>query len=296
MSDFVIISDSTSDLSAELREKYAIEYLKMGFHSEERDFEASLDWEDISPERFYTSMEEGVFYKTSQVPVSSISDCFRKHLQGGRDVLYIACSSALSGSINSACVIAEGLKSEFPNNAAYCFDSLISGMGQGLMAIKAAKLRESGASAKEAFEWLSANRMKFNQCGTTDSLEYLRRAGRVKASSAFFGNIFAVKPIVISDPTGQNLAVKKIKGRRNSFTAIVDYIETYIENPDGQTIYVGHANCPQDAELLKQLITERFPKTSVGINTIGPIVGASVGPGTVITYYFGAEKTKQVTA
>ena len=95
--------------------------------------------------------------------------------------------------------VAKELADEYPNNTVFCVDSLISSLGQGSLAIKASELRAEGKTAVETADFLISNRLKFNQFGTADTLEYLRRAGRVKASKAFFGNLFGVKPIIISD-------------------------------------------------------------------------------------------------
>ncbi|MBP3413710.1 MAG: DegV family protein [Clostridia bacterium] len=294
MSDFIILTDSTSDLNAQLREKYAIDYFKMQFSSSERTYDASLDWEDISPSDFYNAMRNGTSFTTVQVSLQSYTNKFRQYLSQGMDILYIGCSSALSGSVTSSYIIRDQLKTEFPNNRIYCFDSLISGMGQGMMAIRAAQMKAEGKTVEEVYNWLCENVMKHNQMGSTECLEYLKKSGRIKASSAFFGDLFAVKPLIISDTNGQNLAIRKVKGRKNALSAMVNHIAQYIEAPESQTIYIGHADSEADAMLVRDLVLERFPGTKVETNIIGPIVGASVGPGTIIAYYYGKEKSTQM--
>ena len=125
MSTFDIITDSTSDLSLELRSKFDIDYCKMEFSAEDKTYHASLDWDEISYKTFYDSMRQGKRYKTVQVPVKTFDDVFRKHLENGNDILYIACSSGLSGSYNAAKVYVEELKSDFPGRKIVCIDSLI---------------------------------------------------------------------------------------------------------------------------------------------------------------------------
>ena len=141
---FSIITDSTSDLSLEFREKYGIDYCKMEFSEGDTNYHASLDWDEISFKEFYGSMRQGKRYKTVQVPVKTFDEKFREHLEKGNDILYIACSSGLSGSINTARVISEELRSAYPGRKIVCIDSLISGMGQGSMAIKAAEMQQEG--------------------------------------------------------------------------------------------------------------------------------------------------------
>ena len=294
MSSFDIITDSTSDLSLALREKYSIDYCLMEFSEGEKNYRASLDWTDISYKDFYGSMRQGKRYKTVQVPVKTFDEKFREHLEQGKDVLYIACSSGLSGSVNTAKVMSEELKSSYPDRKIICIDSLISGMGQGSMAIKAAKMRDEGKSIEETASWIEENKLFFNQYGTVESLDYLKAAGRVTASSAFFGNLFAVKPILISDLEGHNLAVKKVKGRKSSLEELAVMTAKYIVDPADQTIYIGHADDEEAANTVAGKMKELIPGANTELYVIGPIVGASVGPGTIIVFYNGKNKKEQL--
>lgn len=294
MSTFDIITDSTSDLSLELRSKFDIDYCKMEFSAEDKTYHASLDWDEISYKTFYDSMRQGKRYKTVQVPVKTFDDVFRKHLENGNDILYIACSSGLSGSYNAAKVYVEELKSDFPGRKIVCIDSLISGMGQGSMAILAAQMKAEGKSLDETAAWIEENKLFFNQYGSTESLEYLKAAGRVTASSAFFGNLFSVKPILISDLEGHNLAVKKVKGRASSLNELAAMTAKYITTPLEQTIYIGHADDEAAAKTVADKIKELIPGASTELYVIGPIVGASVGPGTIIVFYRGKNKKEQL--
>ena len=126
--------------------------------------------------------------------------------------------------------------------------------------------------------------------GYPGSLDYLRRAGRVKASSAFFGNLFGVKPIIISDRKGNNYALKKVKGTANARNAVAELaVEAVTEASD--TLYIVHADCPEEAEAIKNAILSRHSFKEIRTGIIGPIVGASVGPGMVGAFVFGKEVT-----
>lgn len=288
---FTIIADSTSDLNKELRDRYEIDYVTMNYVLDGVEYPASLDWESHSPKEFYDLMRQGKRITTTQVPRELFYDKFSANLKDGKDVIYIACSSALSGSYNLATVVAKELADEYPNNTVFCVDSLISSLGQGSLAIKASELRSEGKTAAETADFLISNRLKFNQFGTADTLEYLRRAGRVKASKAFFGNLFGVKPIIISDVNGQNYAYKKTKGSLNAKIAIAEDIAAAVENPQDQILYISHGDDITSAEQLKEIILERAAFKGVHIDHIGPIVGSCVGPGTIISFCYGKEVT-----
>ena len=124
---------------------------------------------------------------------------------------------------------------------------------------------------------------------TVHSLDALKRAGRVKATAAFFGNLFGVKPIIISDADGNNVPVKKVKGRENSLAELVELTKEAIIAPEEQTIYVAHADCEDEAKKLCEDIKKAIPCKGVHLCYIGPIIGASIGPGAVAIFSKGKE-------
>ena len=291
MNEFVIFGDSTCDLVKEQRERYGIEYFRMNYVLDGREYPASLDWESISSKEFYDAMRSGKRITTTQVPSESYEERFTECAKAGKDVIYIGCSSALSGSVNLAKVIAKGVEESYPGIKIFCIDALNSSFGQGIMLMWASDLRSQGKSAAETADFIEANKLRVSQCGTVGKLDYLRRAGRVTASSAFFGNVIGIKPIIISDALGQNLAIKKIKGAQAAKEEIASYQAEQIEDAADQTIYISHADDIESAEALAKVIKEKTGCRDIFIGTIGPIVGASVGPGTIISYCVGKEVT-----
>lgn len=291
MKNFAIIGDSTADLYMDLRQEYDIDYVQMNYVVDGVEYPASLDWENHSSKEFYDIMRSGKRILTTQVPREVYENKFSDYLKQGKDIIYIACSSALSGSVNLAKIIADELKEKFPENNIFCIDSLCSSLGQGYMLLKASMLRKSGMDAAEVAEYIEKNKLKVNQFGSADNLEYLRRAGRVKASSAFFGNMFGIKPIIISDRLGQNYAIEKVKGSINAKVKIAQHISEAVEDEGMDCLYISHADCLKEAEILRDKILEIVPFKNVIIGTIGPIVGSCVGPGTLITFCYGKEVT-----
>ena len=291
MYPFVILTDSTADLDRETREQYGIEYVAMRYVVDEREYVASLDWETHDPRTFYDMMRNGTRITTTQVPREVYLEKFTEILEAGRDVVYLSCSSALSGSINVASVVAGEVMERYPGRRVFCVDSLISSLGQGGLAILAAQRRDEGMDAAQVAQWLEQNRLRMNQCGYCDSLEYLRRAGRVTASSAFFGNLLGVRPLLISDALGQNLAVKKAKGAVNARKETALLLKEQVIDPEGQSLYISHADDLPAAEALRDAILKEIPFGRCHIGTIGPIVGSSVGPGTLIAFCMGKEVT-----
>lgn len=290
MRDFVIFGDSTCDLDLTLRQQYNIDYIAMNYIVDDQEYPASLDWESHGVQSFYDLMRQGKRVFTTQVPQNVLQERFRSVLESGKDVLYIACSSALSASVKAAQLVGQELEAQYPGSAVCCVDSLISSLGQGYLLMEASRKRDQGMDARQTAAYIESIRLRVNQCGTVASLEYLRRAGRVKASKAFFGNLFGVKPLIISDIRGQNYAFKKAKGNANARAAIAEHIVDAAQGVYDE-LYLTHADCSEEIELLKQEILARAPFRNVTVGYIGPIVGASVGPGTVIAFVFGKEVT-----
>ena len=286
-----IITDSCSDLTPELMERYHIDYAKMNTVYEGKTAQADLAWTAEDVHKFYDIMRGGGRITTTQVPREVYLEKFTEILEAGRDVVYLACSSALSGSINVAAVVAGEVMERYPGRRVFCVDSLISSLGQGGLAILAAQRRDEGMDAAQVAQWLEQNRLRMNQCGYCDSLEYLRRAGRVTASSAFFGNLLGVRPLLISDALGQNLAVKKAKGAVNARKETALLLKEQVIDPEGQCLYISHADDLPAAEALRDAILKEIPFGRCHIGTIGPIVGSSVGPGTLIAFCMGKEVT-----
>lgn len=288
MKDFIVLTDSTSDLNLEMRKQFNIEYVPMQYIIDGVEYKASLDWESHEPKEYYDLMRNGSRVFTTQILRDTYYEAFHNAIAAGKDLVYISCSSALSASINVARLVAQELSEQYPDAGIYCIDSLISSLGQGFLAMEASRKRDAGLSAAETAAYIESIKLCVNQCGTVASLEYLRRAGRVKASKAFFGNLFGVKPLIISDRKGQNYAYKKAKGAANARIGIAEHI---VEAANGvyDELLVTHADCQEDAELLVAEILRQAPFKKVTVNTIGPIVGASVGPGTVIAFCLGKE-------
>lgn len=283
-----ILTDSCSDLTKELRDKYSIEYVKMNTVHNEKETPASLDWEYFSAKELYDIMRGGERVTTTQVPAQEFTEMFTKLTKEGYDVIYIACSGVLSGSVNTGIMVAKEIMAKNPEAKIVCIDPKISCMGEGFIVVKAAELVAEGKTIDEVVAYIEENKLRMNQFATVNTLDYLKRAGRVKASSAFFGNLFGVKPIIISDVNGQNTAIKKVKGRLASLDEIVNLLAEAMQGEEDRRVFVGHADCPQEeVDYLVNKVKEVIGTDEITVNYIGPIIGASIGPGAVVVYGWG---------
>ncbi len=292
MRNIKIITDSCSDLSAELLAKYDIDYAKMATVLDGVESPALLEWTKDDVHAFYDTMRAGKRITTTQVPVDEFNRIFTEYLDKGCDIVYIGCSSTLSGSINTGRLTAKKLLDNYPDAKISCIDSLNACYGEGILAIKAAEMAADGKGVDDITQEINAMRKNVNQFATVHTLDYLKRAGRVSASSAFFGNLMGVKPILISDTRGMNVAIKKSRGRAKSFDDITALLKEAVIKPEEQTIYLAHADCSEDdLNKLYEKIKAEIPCRDIHIGYIGPIIGATVGPECIGVWCCGQEVT-----
>ena len=290
-----VIADSCSDLNVEQLNKYDIDFAKMSTSCDGVESVATLSWTEDEVHDLYNTMRDGKRIITAQVSVEEFQRIFEEYLKQDMDIVYIGCSSKQSGSVNTGFVTAKKLMEKYEGSTIICIDSLNASMGEGMLAIEAAKMANDGASAKEIEAHILSIRKKVNQYVTVHSLDALKRAGRVKGSAAFFGNLMGVKPIIIADANGDQAAYKKVKGRQKSFEEIVAMLKASIIEPENQVIYLTHADCAkEEIEGLVELIKKEIPCRDVEVGYIGPIIGASIGPDAVGIWGFGQEVTYKI--
>ena len=291
MAKYQIFTDSSCDLSPELRKQFGLEYFYFGLVVDGVEYRADLDWKDYSQEEFYGWLSQGKKVKTTQVSMEEVMTRVRPYFEKGVDIIYIGCSSALTGSMNLFELAKQELMEEFPNRKMIGVDSLAASCTLGMMVLDAARQQQKGLSIEELQQWVLDNRFFYNQFATVDTLTYLKEAGRIKGSAAFFGNIFGVKPIFISDRKGNNLTVNKVKGTKASLNELFEGVKNAFVPGETTEVFIGQGMAMERAEGLKKRIEEEL-KVKATIEWIGPIVGTTCGPGIIATFCRGKEVTR----
>ncbi len=286
-----ILTDSCSDMPKEIREQYGIDYVKMNTVYQGKETPASLDFEYYTPKELYDTMRNGGRVTTTQVPVDEFERAFTKYLSEGKDVVYIGCALKQSSSVNTGTVVAKRLLEKEPEAKIFCVDAMNACFGEALLAMRAAEYRDQGMTAEEIHEKILGDRNFVNEYCTVHTLDYMKRAGRVTASKAFFGNLFGVKPIIIADAVGAQVGYKKAKGRQTSMQEIVNLLKETITDPEKQTVYVLHGDCQEEADELAKMVKEAIPCKDTYTTYIGPIIGASLGPDALALFAWGKEIT-----
>ena len=294
MRKYVVLTDSGCDLEKDFRDQYKIDYLPMHIALDGVSYEADLDWNHHPAKEYYQIMRDGKRFTSSLVNFSQFTAAFEEYAKQGVDVLYVGTSSRISSSVIEAKKAADQFLKEHPDMKIYCVDSLRSCFALGMLVIRACELRDEGKPIEENYAWLEENKNTVNMVGTVDKLTWLRLAGRVSATKAFFGALFNVKPIIIADAIGQNFAVEKVKGRRNSLLRLAEKAkESFIDVPY-QRLFICHADCYDEAEELKNMVYEALGRNDlpVYIGWVGPGVGSAVGPGMIAVFCYGKKVTE----
>ena len=291
MSDFVIIPDSSSDLTADLRARFDIpDYIRGILYSPDGTSElANMDWENRTPKEFYDSMKgRNVLYKTACPPGEEIIEKYEKHLKAGRDIISPVLSTALSATYNDCVQVSKELLKKYPERKIVIVDSLRYSTSLALLVISAAIKKQEGASFEEVVEYLETEKYRIHQMGTMDDLFFLVKTGRVSGFKAFFGSMVGLNVLADFNEKGLSEPIAKFKGKKDAFKAILEYIDKTVENPGSQIMFIAHSNREEAAKLLAEQVKERFAPKELIITEVGVSCGASIGPGLCAVFYKGA--------
>ena len=293
MSKFIIFTDTASDLNKETREKFGVQYYQMGLVIDGRNTVADLDWGEFSSDEFYKMLEDHHKIKTTLITVETIVKDSKPWLEKGYDILYLGCSTALTGSLNSYNLAKEVLLEEFPARRMEASQTYLASAGLGLLVKDAATRQKEGKSIDEVMKWVEDNRFFYNQFCTVDTLYYLKENGRISGSKAFFGNLLGVKPIFISDRKGNNLVTEKAKGTKASLETLVQRTIENIDIKKDSRVVIMHSVCPDRVEIIKKrLIEELGESIQIEVGVLGPIIGGTTGPNTIAVFFYGREVTR----
>ena len=187
MRDFVIMTDSCCDLTAQMADELGLVVLPLQLLIGEETFSNYLDGREIGFKEFYDRVRGGAMPTTSAVSVGSFEDAMRAVLSEGKDILCLNFSSARSTTYQSATIAAETMREEFPEASVRVLDTLSASVGQGLLLYLCVQQKAEGKSMDEVYEYAQSMVPHMAHWVTVDDLNHLKRGGRISASTAFFG-------------------------------------------------------------------------------------------------------------
>lgn len=287
---FVIVTDSCANLPEDMIEQYNLSIIPLCFHVGDREMKSYEKGKKTDFKQFYDMMRKKEMITTSLVDPDRFASEFSAILEQGEDVLYIGFSSALSGTYQSSTIAADMCREKYPERTIITVDSLAASCGQGLLALYAAMLRDEGKSISEVAAWVEENKLRSCHWFTVDDLFFLNRGGRVSITSAVFGSILQIKPVMYVSDEGKLCVSSKARGRKQAIATLVSNMEKSVEDPQKQIVLIAHADCEEDAQHMAKLVREKMSVKDIVIHYLDPVIGVHAGPGTLALFFMGASR------
>lgn len=290
MNEYVIVTDSSADLDAAEVKELELQVIPLKFTLNGVTYSDYPDNRDMDPHEFYDRLRAGEVATTAALNLEDAKGVFEPILKDGKDVLMLAFSSGLSSSCQACLLAARELAEEYPDRKIYVVDTLCASRGQGLLVYHTVMKKRAGATLEEARDFAEENKLRLCHWFTVDDLMFLKRGGRVSATAAALGTMLSIKPVLHVDDEGHLINMSKSRGRKGSIKAIVDKAAELAIDPAGQTMFICHGDCLEDAEQLAQMVRERFGTKDIRIGYTGTVIGAHSGPGTLALFFLGEHR------
>ena len=287
--NYVFMTDSDSDLLYSIADEKNISVVRMPYILDGQEFFDDNGRAGVEKE-FFDKMRQGAAPSTSLLPKEVYLEYFEPILKE-QDLLFVAFSSQMSATINNVYAAREELLEKYPERKFIVVDTLSISAPQTLVILGAHELYEQGKSMEEVEQWIRDNRLRAQAWFTVDDLKYLRRGGRISATSAVFGTVLDIKPIITMSKAGKLDPAEKVQGRKKAIRTLVDRTVENIEHPEDQTLIILHGDAEDEAKRMAEMIRNRIPDLKdIRIQMIGPVIGAHCGPGTLASCFMGKER------
>lgn len=293
MSAYIITCCSTADLSADYLREKGVPYACFHFQMNGVDYLDDLG-QSMPFSEFYRKISEGATPTTSQVNVEEFVAMFEPLLKRGKDILHLSLSSGLSGAYTSACIARDDLMARYPGRKIYVVDTLGASSGYGLLLDTALEKRDEGMPIGALYDWVEQNKLRLHHWFFSTDLTSYIRGGRISKTSGVVGTLLGICPLLNMDRAGHLIPRKKIRGKKQVVQEIVKMMEQHAEQGRDYSgkCYISQSACMEDASAVAELVKAKFPKLrgKVVINSVGTVIGAHTGPGTVALFFWGDER------
>lgn len=275
-----IVTDSTCYISKDILEKLDISVVSLSVSLDEKTYRET----DVNHHDFYTVLAETEsFPKSSQPNILEVENTFKNLLEQGNDVIGVFLSSKMSGTYQTANMIAEELKEEYPDRKIIIVDSLTNSMEMGAAVIEGAKLAQEGADMEHIAEHVKDVVKRSRFIFLPENLDYLQRGGRIGKAKALLGNLLKLTPI-LTVIDGETTILDKVRTKKKAVKKLVDTFLQDGEDKGIEQILVHHIENEKEAKVLASEL-EAYVNQPVTLSSIGPVIGSHVGPGAIGIVY-----------
>ena len=289
MSSFSIITDTGCDMPAALAEKLGITAVPLKIIIGGKTITSTLSKLDVGNQSFYDLLRNGVDVKTASPSIDDFYTYFKKELDRGKDIIYVGFSSGLSGSYNVGRIAAEELREKYPERKILTVDSLCGSMGLSLLIYYCVQKQREGATLEETYRFAESTKLNVCTWIALDDLHHLKKGGRISSSAAVIGSVMNIKPVLKLNNEGKVEMAYKARGKKFAVAKLVEQMDEHYDRESDSAVFITHADCPEDADLLARSITKSIGVRDIMITDIGPSLGAHCGPDTLALFYLSKD-------
>lgn len=269
-----IVTDSTADLPPELVSKYDIEVIPLHVSLDNQSYR---DGVDLTATQFYEKLKgSAAMPTTSQPSPGAFVECYRALLTKVDAIISIHLTESLSGTVRTARIARDIM----PEANIEVIDSHSTTMGLGGLVLAAAKAVKEGMKIEEVLKLVESLREKVSFLVALDTLEFIKKSGRVSALQAFFGSILQIKPI-LKIVHGKVEVMEKVRTRREAVLRMLNEFKSQVAVETKGVIAVMHTAAEGEAEKLRMLLEETFKNAEIIMGQAGPVLGTHAGPGAI---------------
>jgi len=290
-----LIIDSCCDLPYDIVHREGIDLLEFPYIVGDVDHTDDF-YQSTSAAEFFQAMRQGAQPSTAQLSVRVLREAFERAAASGVPAVYLSFAGALSSSFDAAQLVLSQVMEEHPEAEIHIIDTRLASAAEGLLVFEAIRQRDKGLTAAQLAAWAQEAYNYVNCEFMVDDLEALHRGGRMPASIAFAGSKLDVKPLLTEDLEGKLVLVGVAHGRKRGIKQITEYYAKHASTESfGQYMIVAHADCPKDAQHLKEELLKIDDSILFLDCFIGPVIGSHVGPNMLAIVFWGPDRRENLS-
>ena len=288
---FAAITDTSGNLPTSMIKEAGLEIIAFPYFIDGREY-TCLDTDSFHGDEFYARIKSGMKVTTSQISPQQYMEVYEPWLKKGLDVVFVCMSSGISGSCNSARIGAQMILERYPERRIEVIDTLGASLGEGLVALEAARLRDLDLSAEAAALRLRSLSQRMFTVFTVDDLMHLKRGGRLSNVAAIVGMVLNIKPLLKGNEEGKIVSFAKVRGRKKSIEELAARYDKLAVDPEKQVVGIAQAGCREDAAYLAQLLRRNRPPKEILTVEYEPVTGCHVGPGALALFFLSHDQVR----
>lgn len=276
---YTLFTDTDTDITPEIAKKYGYHLISMPYSINGKEIYPYKDFEVFEYHEFYDMLRKGTIPTTCAISPVDYINYFEPEFQKGNDILYVHFSAAMSATFNSMRLALEELKEKYPERTVHLIDTKGITLGSYNIVLAIGDLYLEGKSIEEIKKWAETEVDKYAIYFYADDLKFFGKSGRVSGFAAFMGNIIGLRPIIFMDSDGKMKTKDKCRGRKQTLTRLLDYVEELQDDMKNHRIIIGHTDALDIAHELADMMRARFGEDiQIEYQVVNPTAGSHCGP------------------